>query len=169
MFPTIWYVMTARPLTAAETSLARSLFGDAIDYDRVRVRRARWWPFQPRDTVMAPDGDIWCHPAGQSWRTCFAGAGLAMRALFIHEMTHVWQAQRGGRWYLPLIRHPFCRYRYRLVPGKPFARYGIEQQAEIAADVFRLRQGAVLPGRPPLAAYEHILPFRSPGHDGMRN
>ena len=29
-------------------------------------------------------------------------------------MTHVWQAQTRGRFYLPLMRHPFCRYAYQL-------------------------------------------------------
>ena len=31
---------------------------------------------------------------------------LAGQGFFIHEMTHVWQAQKGGRFYLPLMRHP---------------------------------------------------------------
>lgn len=153
--------MTTRSLTTAETDLARTMFGATIDYTRVRVHRSRWWPLQPRDVVMAPDGAIWCHPAGETWRACFAAAGSSMRALFIHEMTHVWQAQRGGRWYLPLMRHPFCRYDYVLTPGKPFARYGIEQQAEIVADAFRLGEGAGLAGGPGRAEYEAVLPFRS--------
>lgn len=34
------------------------------------------------------------------------------------------------------MRHPFCRYGYSLSPGKPFARYGIEQQAEIVRRAF---------------------------------
>jgi hypothetical protein len=153
--------MTARPLTRAEQTLARSMFGDAVDLGRVRIRRAKWWPFQPRNAVMAPDGDIWCHPQGLLYRSCYASAGLSMQALFVHEMTHVWQAQLGGRWYLPLIRHPFCHYVYTLKPGKPFGRYGIEQQAEIVADAFLLRQGVARPGKPPLTFYEALLPFRS--------
>jgi hypothetical protein len=151
--------MTARPLTDAERKLVRTMFGDAIDPAPVRVRRAKWWPFHPRDAVMAPDGDIWCHPQGPLYRDCYASTPLRMQALFVHEMTHVWQAQHGGRWYLPLIRHPFCRYVYTLRPGKPFARYGIEQQAEIVADAFLLRHGVNRAGKPPLAAYEAILPF----------
>lgn len=135
------------------------MFGAAIDYDRVRVHHRGWWPLQPRDVVMAPDGDIWCHANGTAWRDDFAAAGLAMQALFVHEMTHVWQAQRGGRWFLPLARHPFCRYRYALVPSRPFARYGIEQQAEIVRHAFLLSRGAALPDRPPLAAYAGLLPF----------
>jgi hypothetical protein len=135
--------------------MLRPLFGDAIDYRAVRIRRRAWWPFQPRDVVMAPDGDIWCHPAGGVWCADFAAASPGLRALFVHEMTHVWQAQRGGRWFLPLARHPFCRYRYRLVPGRPFAAYGLEQQAEIVADAFRTRGGAAAPYD--RATYEALL------------
>lgn len=153
--------MIRRPLTPAERLLARSVFGDAIDVDRVGVNRRRWWWFQPRNVVMAPDGDIWCHPAGTTWRACYASAGLNMQALFVHEMTHVWQAQRSGRWWLPLMRHPFCRYDYAVVPGRPFARYGIEQQAEIVAHVFLLRHGAAVAGAAPLAVLEAMLPFRA--------
>ena len=65
------------------------------------------------------------------WSDDFAKEPLSRQAFFIHEMAHVWQAQKGGRFYLPLMRHPFCRYRFELKPGKPFSRYGIEQQAEI--------------------------------------
>ena len=151
--------MESRPLTDAEQALTRSVFGDAIDPARVTVRHARWWPFQPRDAVMAPDGHIWCHPGGRLWRPCYATASLPMQALFVHEMVHVWQAQKGGRWYLPLMRHPFCRYAYALKPGKPFARYGIEQQAEIVADAFLLTRGGKPPGKPELAAYRALLPF----------
>ena len=146
-------------LTDAEKALARSMFGAAIDLDRVGVHHARWWPLQPKDAVMAPDGDIWCHPQGVLYRCCFATSPPDMQALFIHEMTHVWQAQRGGRWYLPLMRHPFCRYDYVLTPGKPFGRYGIEQQAEIVADAFQLRRGIARPELGPLAVYEALLPF----------
>ncbi len=153
--------MTVRVLTQAECHLVRSTFGDAIDPDRVAVRRARCWPFQPRNAVMAPDGDIWCHPEGPHWRDCYASASLAMQGLFVHELTHVWQAQHGGRWYLLLMRHPFCQYGYRLKPGKPFRRYGIEQQAEIVADAFLLRNGIARPGKPGLEIYEALLPFRS--------
>jgi len=152
--------MTARALTAAERRLAFAMFGSAVDLSRIRIRNACWWPFQPRNTLMAPDGDIWCPPGGGLWRDCYASDTLAMQALYLHEITHVWQAQRGGRWYLPLMRHPFCRYDYRIKAGKPFSRYGIEQQAEIVGDAFLLRNGARKPDKPPLSTYEALLPFR---------
>lgn len=152
--------MASRPLTPGETSLATSMFGDAIDYGRIRVHRRKWWPLQPRGVVMAPDGDLWFHPGGNLCCDDFACAPLHSQGLFIHEMTHVHHAQHGGRLYLPLMRHPFCRYDYRITPGKPFRRYGIEQQAEIVRHAFLLRHGVALPDRPSLAVYEALLPFK---------
>lgn len=82
-----------------------------------------------------------------------------MRGLFIHEMTHVWQAQRKGRYYLPLMRHPFCRYDYALRPGWTLDRYGLEQQAEIVRHAYLLNNGMHFPGAPGIEAYRGILPF----------
>jgi hypothetical protein len=147
-----------RPLTPGETDLARSMFGDAIDYERVSLSRTKWAFFQPRRVVMAPLGCIHFHPKGSLWRDDFAAAALTDQGLFIHEMTHIWQHQRGV--YLPLARHPFCRYGYSLKPGQPLLRYGIEQQAEIVRHAFLLRRGATVSAAPPLSQYETLLPFR---------
>jgi hypothetical protein len=133
---------TARPLTPGEIELARSVFGDAIDYSRVRLVCGRWWPFQPKGVVMAPTGNIHFHPASDRWSDDFSREPLPAQGLFIHEMTHVWQTQTRGRFYLPLMRHPFCRYAYALVPGRPFDRYGLEQQAEIVRHTFLAARGA---------------------------
>lgn len=147
-----------RPLTAGEIALARSVFGDAIDYDRTVVARRKWAFFQPAGTVMAPTGTIHFHPRCTRYRDDFAAAALTDQGLFIHEMTHVWQHQRGL--CLPLVRHPFCRYGYAIHPGRPLIGYGIEQQAEVVRHAFLLRNGATVAGAPPLATYETILPFR---------
>ena len=147
-----------RPLTATEIALATSVFGAAIDYAQVRISQRKWAFFQPRETVMAPRGHIHFHPRGTRYRDDFAAAALGDQGLFIHEMVHVWQHQRGV--CLPIARHPWCRYEYALKPGQPLARYGIEQQAEIVRHTFLLRRGAMVPGAPPLAQYETLLPFR---------
>lgn len=146
-----------RPLTEGEIALARSVFGEAVDFGRVRIARRKWAFFQPRETVMAPTGAIHFHPDGTRYRDDFAAASLADQALFIHEMTHVWQHQKGI--FLPLARHPFCRYDYALLPGRQLRRYGIEQQAEIVAHAFLLRQGVGVTGAAPRECYEAILPF----------
>jgi len=136
--------MTAdRPLTPGEIELARSVFGDAIDYPRVRLIRRKWWPLQPRGIVMAPSGNIHFHPDSHLWSDDFSKERLSLQGLFVHEMTHVWQAQSRGRYYLPLMRHPFCRYRYELVEGRPFGRYGLEQQAEMVRHRFLADRGAL--------------------------
>lgn len=130
-----------RSLTPGEIDLARSVFGDAIDYDRVRLVRGKWWLFQPRGIVMAPTGNIHFHPDSRLWSEDFSKERLSLQGLFIHEMTHVWQAQTRGRYYLVLMRHPFCRYDYRLIDGRPFDRYGLEQQAELVRHRFMADRG----------------------------
>lgn len=147
--------MSPRSLTEGEIALARSVFGDAIDYGRVRLHHRKWWPLQLRGTAMAPMGEIYFHPVGGGWSDDFASEPLRRQAFFIHEMTHVWQAQKGGRFFLPLMRHPFCRYAYRLKPGKPFWRYGLEQQAELVASRFLADHGVSVRAAPP----RHLLPF----------
>lgn len=145
----------ARPLTTGEVELARTIFGDSVDYARVRLVRRRWWPFQPKGIVMAPTGNIHFHPDSPLWSEDFSRERLALQGLFIHEMTHVWQAQAKGRFYLVLMRHPFCRYGYGLREGQAFDRYGLEQQAEIVRHRFladRGQQVAQLPDR-------SLLPF----------
>lgn len=148
-----------RGLTPAEIALARGVFGEAIDYGQVRIRRRKFFPLQPRKVAMAPRGHLHFHPGGELYCDDFAHAPLKRQGLFIHEMTHVWQAQTKGEWYLLLHRHPWCRYDYAIKPGWDLAKYGIEQQAEIVRHSFMLRAGVKIAGAPDLSAYSMILPF----------
>ena len=108
---------------------------------------------------MAPCGHIHFHPRSDSYCDDFATASLAEQGLFIHEMTHVWQAQVRGTYWLVWHRHPFCRYAYSLVPGRPLERYGIEQQAEIVRHAFLLRRGVRLAGVADRKAYDLLVNF----------
>lgn len=137
----------------------RGVFGDAIDVSRVQIRRRRWWWLQPRSTTMAPTGHLHFHPASGNYCEDFSAAAPRQQAHFIHEMTHVWQAQTRGWWYLPLVGPFQRRYSYKLKPGKKLTSYNIEQQAEIVAHAFMLRRGWQVPGNPPAAALEALLPF----------
>ena len=110
---------------------------------------------------MAPMGHLHFHPASDSYCEDFAAAGIHLQGHFIHEMTHVWQAQTKGKWHLVLRRHPFSRYDYALKPGWPLERYGLEQQAEIVRHAFLLSRGVTVVGAPALKTYQQILPFRS--------
>jgi hypothetical protein len=145
----------SRALTPGEVKLARSMFGNAIDSDRVRIVRGRWWPLQHRGIVMAPTGNIHFHPDDPRWSEDFSKAPLELQGLLIHELTHVWQTQTRGRFYLPLMRHPFCRYAYDLVPGQAFDLYGLEQQAEIVRHAFLAKHGVRLTAVPDPS----LLPF----------
>lgn len=135
------------------------MFGGAIDCHPVRIRRRRWFPLQPAAVTMAPMGHLHFHPRAENYCDDFSQAGLGLRGHFIHEMTHVWQSQQHGRWYLPLHRHPFCRYDYSLKPGRPLTRYGIEQQAEIVRHAFLLRNGVKLAGAADVSAYDLLVRF----------
>jgi len=144
-------------LTQAEIALAKSIFGNAIDYTSVRLHNRKWAFFQPRNTVMAPDGHVWFHPKGDAYCDDFCTGPVDAQGLFLHEMTHVWQRQKGI--YLPLRRHPFCRYGYIIRPGQPFEKYGLEQQAELVRHAFLIRERRAVPGAPPLSQIRSILPF----------
>jgi hypothetical protein len=54
-----------------------------------------------------------------------------------------------------MMRHPFCRYNYQLIQGRPFARYGLEQQAEMVRHRFLADRGLAVAALPP----EDFLPF----------
>ena len=135
------------------------MFGDAIDLAEVTIRRAKFFPFQPPGVAMAPRGHIHFHPKASAYCDDFASASLDQQALLIHEMTHVWQAQKNGTWWLVAMRHPWCRYDYALRPGWALERYGIEQQAEIVMHAFLLRQGVRLRGVESAASYEQLVRF----------
>ncbi len=90
---------------------------------------------------MAPTGHLHFHPKGNNYCEDFSSASPSLQAHFIHEMTHVWQTQTKGWWYVPLWGAVQRSYSYKLKPGKPLEAYGIEQQAEIVAHAFMLRQG----------------------------
>jgi hypothetical protein len=146
-----------------EIALVRSIFGSAIDTDRVMIRRRRWFPLQPRKVTMAPRGHIHFHPQSASYCEDFAAASLALQGHFIHEMVHVWQVQQRGAWFL-ILRRPFSRrYDYSLKPGWPLERYGIEQQAEIVRHAFLLRKGLKLPGIEGKRAYDVLVDFPDAG------
>ena len=144
-------------MTPGETAIARAAFGGTLDPARVRVSHRKWFPFQPRSVLMTPAGCIHCHPKGEVWREDFSREDWPMRGLFVHELAHAWQWQRG----IPLawVRWPFARYGYRVKPGRRFQDYGLEQQAEIVRHVYLQLEGLRNPAWGPLDALAPLLPF----------
>lgn len=115
---------------------------------------------------MAPAGHLHFHPQSRGYCEDFSQARIELQAHFIHEMTHVWQAQtRGVAWVL--LRGAWDRrYAYCLRPGLPLERYGLEQQAEIVRHAFLLRRGARIAGIADAATYDLLVNF--PGADRPR-
>ena len=154
----------ARPLTPGEVELARSVFGDALALDRVRVNNRPYLPGQGRGVAMAPNGHLWFRP--EDHLADFSGA-VGTAAWLVHELTHVWQHQTGRSVRLRGLVEQTTRlfgvdpYSYGpLDPARAFASYKNEQQAAIVEDYFRLRQGqAPRNGTGELPAYQRSIPF----------
>lgn len=146
-------------MTPGEIAVARTVFGDAIDYARVTIKRRKWFPFQPRRVTMAPRGHLHFHPSSDNYCEDFSKESVIRQGLLIHELTHVWQTQTRGDWYLVTHRMPWARYDYSLKPGWTLEKYGIEQQAEIVKHAFWLRNGVTFPGAPRKEAYDMLVRF----------
>lgn len=153
-----------RGLTPGETALARGVFGDAIDYGRVRVSTRRWGyaaicfgshvTFPPAHPAPA---DFSCEP-------------IRARSWLVHELTHVWQFQTAPlrtllSWALTLAGGGYGAgrpgYRYAL-PLRGWGAYNLEQQAAMVEHAYALREGwrcEAAPGGAALADYEGCVPF----------
>lgn len=137
----MFYISFMRKLTTHEIALAREVFGDSIDYARVTVRASRYIPFQPKESGMAPNGHLYMYGC---YSDDYANTSLRLQALFIHEMTHVWQYQ--NRVVRPvwaaaklMLRHAFnysAAYPFMLAPYRDLVSYNLEQQASIVEAFF---------------------------------
>lgn len=143
--PAMMRPMDVRRLTTAERGLAMSVFGRAIDLDRVRVFALPVWPraFVPSGWLIAwPAHEAFCDFAGDA-------TPLRLQARLVHELTHVWQAQQGVNLVLAKIRagDSPASYVYDLERGPEFARLNIEQQAMAVEHSFLAMRGARTPHR----------------------
>ncbi|MFD2366261.1 Rhs element Vgr protein [Pseudoduganella sp. GCM10020061] len=128
-----------RPMTRGEVEMARLLFRDAVDYERVRIygRGFLWFGLQHPHVAISPNGNIYFTAA--RFREDFSRSTDKDMHWFIHEMVHVWQHQLG---YPVLMRGAlrlFLRYDYVLEEGKRLCDYDMEAQGELLADYFALR------------------------------
>ncbi len=134
-----WVKFNTRGLTDRELKLARSVFGERVNYRRVRLDERAW---------LGPRQGRYCYVSFftiNSW-------GPMTDAILIHELVHVWQYQRVGIAYIPralraLVSEEGYDYggaealsRGRLT-GKRLLDFNYEQQADIITDYYRLRNG----------------------------
>lgn len=134
-----------RQLSIGEIKLAQNVFGNSIDYKKVRIHCGRFIPiFQHPHIAMTPFGTI--HFPRALYQSDFSQSNLTQQHLFIHEMVHVWQHQLG----LPVWRHGLLLalqggylhracYCYKDKKYKYFNQLNIEQQASFIADWFILQ------------------------------
>jgi hypothetical protein len=128
-----------RALYKWEIALARSVFGNAIDYRRVRIDEY---------SFAGPRQKKFCYVSFyviNSW-------GSMQNSIFIHEMTHVWQFEKMGSVYIPhalKAQQSEMGYNYGGVSalkacqekGKSFRSFNLEQQGDIISDYYRIRDG----------------------------
>jgi hypothetical protein len=129
---------TKRPLRRDERERARSVFGDSIDYDRVRLIPTSILEFvtQP-NAIRIPEN--------------FSLANEYHAQTFIHEMTHVWQYQHGGTSYMSVSlgtqlaatarrgSRNFA-YDYQIRPGQTFFDFTPEQQGLMVENYFSMQR-----------------------------
>ncbi|MDB5467038.1 MAG: hypothetical protein JWQ46_1800 [Phenylobacterium sp.] len=130
--------LALRRLTAGERALAAEMFGDGLDAAKVRLLALPVWN---RAFVTGSRLLIW--PASLASED-FATAPLGLQAVFVHELTHVWQAQNGVGLLWAKIRagDSAAAYAYDLAGGPEFARLNIEQQAMVVQHAFLAGRGA---------------------------
>ena len=77
----------------------------------------------------------------------FSDAPLWLRSVLIHELTHVWQAQKGV--FLPLAKLKAgdgqAAYAYDLADGRNFSQLNIEQQAMVVQHAYLAAGGGAAP------------------------
>src|SRR5690349_8207810 len=142
--------LSLRRLTAGERALGAEMFGAGLAAERVRILALPLWN---RAFVAGPGLIVW--PA-QSAPRDFAAEGLRMQAVFVHELTHVWQAQHGVSLILGKIKagdRP-ASYAYDLANGPAFPDLNIEQQAMVVEHAFLAARGAAAPH--PAEAYARV-------------
>jgi hypothetical protein len=130
-----------RALTDGEVALLQPIFGDGIEYAHVRVIDASF-PLQPAGGYMTPRGQLYA--PGPLWQPDFSTVDADLRAVFVHEMTHVWQFANGMDLVIQGVVD-YTRsggnykrtYAYELVAGRDLTDYRMEQQAAIVEDYYR--------------------------------
>jgi len=137
--------LTGRSLTPDEVRLARSVFGDSIDYSRVKLIPTGVLEYRTvANTIRVPED--------------FTIGDKYMAQTLIHEMTHVWQYQHGGTSYISVslatqiagtIRTGSrnAAYDYRITPGASFFDFTPEQQGLIVENYFSMLRDQGLPSR----------------------
>src|SRR5690606_22879664 len=132
-----------RGLTEGEVNIAKKLFHNLINYNDVKIFNIRYLPWQPKKILMAPNGRIFVNQ--ELLFKDYSECSIAMQGVFIHELAHILQYQKHKnvvlRVFILQSAYYFSfklynPYKYKLIEDKLFEQYNIEQQGDIARDIF---------------------------------
>jgi hypothetical protein len=127
----------SRSLTSEETTEAREVFAESLDYTQVEITRGSVFAVGAARTIGNTIHLEAGHFVGDTLELSAAG-----RTTLIHEMGHVWQYQNGGLAYIPESILAQLRYGRSTGPGsaydwrgahdagKPWSEWNPEQQAQ---------------------------------------
>jgi len=172
--------MARRRLTPLEEAEAQIVFANAIRYERVQIvesagwtndlPRVRGWlaghPPPSADNAIALGHTAYFPRDLQSSYGALAAGQLGDFAWLIHELAHIWQAERIGARYALQALSLHLRigrdvYSYggetailtAIEAGRNLEAFNVEQQAEIARDYYvRRRRGMSVQAWEPLVA-----------------
>lgn len=151
-----------RSLTHNEIEIARLVFSDGIDYDKVKIYRGI--PYCPDLKVaISPNGHIY-FPSHQCPQD-FALARGHYQIWLMHELTHVWQFQSGFQtgWagILLAVTGGYVRRRAYVYPPlsqiRRLSDLNMEQQADLIAHYFAARYVPHSIYCPQLPAFQTVL------------
>jgi hypothetical protein len=154
---------TARKLTSGEIKMLRPIFKNSIYYEDVYIHNGEWLPFGIQDdhTAMCPNGEIFI-PTLEFKEDFSTAPNPKDKIWFMHEMSHVWQWNRGYRGrikskgafygFISWSSKRGDRWVYEYYcPGnkdKKLSEFNMEQQAEIISHYFgakRLNYSTYIP------------------------
>ncbi len=135
--------LSGRPLLSSEIALARPIFGNTIDYSKVR---------------LIPTSVAEFTTVGNNIRVSsnFTISVPFFAETLIHELTHVWQYQHSGTSYISVslaaqiaasLKTPSRNfaYDYQIAPDKSFFSYLPEQQGLIVQNYFAMLRDKAQP------------------------
>jgi len=127
-----------RLLTPGEIELAQSVFSTTLSYHKVWIHHDSYLPFgwQNSGIAMVPNGEIYVRVP--LYRDDFSKTTDDIQHLFIHEMSHIWQREKGMNVLIRGLVSWMVSYRY-VLDGRLLSEYSMEQQAQIIADHFTLQ------------------------------
>ncbi|MEZ6876684.1 type IV secretion protein Rhs [Enterobacter sp. KBR-315C3_2022] len=130
-----------RLLTLGEINLASSLFDFSIHYSQVWIHRGSYLPLNLQDnlTAMTPNGEVWFQEG--IYEDDFSMPlrdRVGQQHLFLHEMMHVWQKQRG-MWVKARGTFSWAADYSYCLDKCCLADYSMEQQACIVSDYWLLK------------------------------